>query len=74
MPGKSLVYLEQMTEEANERARIAAEALLVENINRRYYDWTHIPEQLIVEQEEKAWQLVLQQRDEEMREMVNKKR
>ena len=51
--GTSLVFLEQVTEEANERARLAQEALLGERAFHRYNGWWETPYENIIENEQK---------------------
>ncbi len=47
VPGQSLVYLQQATEEANERARIAMEEMIVKNLYKRYEGWEELDEKVV---------------------------
>ena len=57
------MHLEQMTEEANERARAAQEALLGERAYYRYNGWWETPYENIVEREQKIKESIREDRE-----------
>ena len=61
---QSLVYLQWMTEEANERARLAQEALLGERAIKLYDGWWETPYQNIIENEQKIIESLRQEREQ----------